>query len=270
MEKNKTPSEFKAPTSQNHSNHANKLNARSATKIFLSYILTQLFIGFLAGVITTVGYLTLKQGSKTKEGLEKLITSLQLPYTVVALIVASTVMILLSIKYGKEQIRNRSNKGIAWVAGNRSYVLLGLVSGLIVATLYIFMAVNFFPPDPNAPLSPLLTMVYNDGMSRIFWVFFVLILAPPVEEFLFRGVLISGYSRSFGIIKASVLSTVLFVLIHSFEAIYYLPAYIGITGIGILALVLRLKSRALGPSVAAHFGYNLIITIVAFTSLSKI
>ena len=268
MNENHISTEFRS-ASNNKNKSEKELNSKSATIIFLSYSLTQLFVGFFSGLLASIFYLVIKQGAKTREGLETFISSLQLPFSLLAMFSAAAVMILLSLRYGKSVLKNRSNFGIAWVSGSYIQIIIGFFLGIIIAIGYILLAVYLFPPDPEAPLSPLLKLVYSSGSSRYFWIFLLLFFAPPVEEFLFRGVMFSGYAKTYGTLYAAIISTSLFVLLHTFEAIYYLPAFLGITGIGILTLLLRLKFKALGPPISAHFGYNLVIVIIALTSISQ-
>jgi membrane protease YdiL (CAAX protease family) len=89
-----------------------------------------------------------------------------------------------------------------------------------------------------------------------------LLLAPPFEEMLFRGVLYAGYRRSLGAGKAAFLTTTIFVVLHLTEALAYWPSIIAITAMALLALRMRLRSSAIGPAVALHFGYNLMMGLI--------
>ena len=60
----------------------------------------------------------------------------------------------------------------------------------------------------------------------------------------------------------SVLTTFIFSLLHITEWIYFLPALIGITGLALVAVWMRLRSAAIGPSIAAHFGYNASLAVL--------
>jgi len=52
---------------------------------------------------------------------------------------------------------------------------------------------------------------------------------------------------------------------HITEMIYFWPSAIGITGLALAALWMRLRSGAIGPAVAVHFGYNAVIAVGVFT-----
>jgi uncharacterized protein len=93
-----------------------------------------------------------------------------------------------------------------------------------------------------------------------------LLLAPPVEEMLFRGVLYGGYRKSLGATGATWLTTSIFALMHIGEVIYFLPALLVIAGVALLALRMRLRHSAIGPAVAVHFGYNFILALAVICS----
>jgi membrane protease YdiL (CAAX protease family) len=111
-------------------------------------------------------------------------------------------------------------------------------------------------------------MAVTPGLSQLLWIISVLLLAPPIEELLFRGILYGGYRRSFGPVWAGVLTTSVFVICHLPEMVYFLPSIVGITGFAIAALWLRLRAAAIGPAVAAHFGYNAVLAIAVANATS--
>ncbi len=89
-----------------------------------------------------------------------------------------------------------------------------------------------------------------------------------MEEFLFRGVLFTGFSRSWGVPAASLIVTLMFALVHIPETMHYWPALAAIALTGASALALRLRTGSLGPAVALHAAYNLIIVLGLFVSTS--
>jgi membrane protease YdiL (CAAX protease family) len=84
----------------------------------------------------------------------------------------------------------------------------------------------------------------------------VLFVAPPVEEFLFRGILYSGLRGRWSPTISGAVVTILFVLVHDWTAVSYPPAVIGIGAMAIMALVLRSSTGSLVPAIALHFAYN--------------
>ena len=159
----------------------------------------------------------------------------------------------------REHLGDASAFGAAWVYGRLKDCVQGLGVGvlvglgsLLVAALFVDLGFKFNP----GPFSKLAT---TPGFPQVAFIACALFLAPPVEELLFRGVLYGGYRRSFGPARAAALTTAIFVLLHFGEIIHMLPAAFGITGMALAALWFRLRTAAIGPAVAVHFGYNLVI-----------
>ena len=235
-------------------------------------------ITIVAGVIAGLGGMDLKDPASQQE-FAKSITP---PASVVSIIVSILVVIRLSRYYARDLIRDRSPCGIGWRLGDRKNLIIGILAGCGFAVLYLLLAVivftpdtvptftpdsdTIFTPDTKTTMGPLAEMSTKTGLARWCWLIIALLLAPPSEEFLFRGVMLGGFTRSMGPRIAAVLVTILFVALHIPEAIYYWPALIGIGAMAILTLAMRIRCRALGPAIAAHFGYNLILvcTVLIF------
>ncbi|NIP30882.1 MAG: CPBP family intramembrane metalloprotease [Candidatus Dadabacteria bacterium] len=242
----------------NYKRARRKLVGWSAIFIFITYIGTQLISGFVAGAGLAIFF-----GIKEQEKLQLVLKEFTLHILIFSLLTSALIMILLSLKFGKGLIKDRTPTGIALNAGGISNVFFGTFLGILIALLYTSIALFIFPPATQQEVGPITELLLTPGNTRIFWIFMALIFAPPVEEFLFRGVILAGLTYSRGVVFGSIITTILFISIHTFEAIHYLPAFIGISLIAIATLYLRLKYRALGPCVGAHFGYNLIIALGA-------
>jgi membrane protease YdiL (CAAX protease family) len=93
-----------------------------------------------------------------------------------------------------------------------------------------------------------------------------LLAAPVLEELFFRGVLLQGFARSWGLRVSSVLVTVLFWMLHLSETIGYWPANVAIVALAVVALVARLRTGSLGAAVAAHLGYNVLVVAAVYAS----
>jgi len=108
-------------------------------------------------------------------------------------------------------------------------------------------------------IAPDASLNFNDS-DRIIFSVAALILAPLCEETLNRGFLMAGYKR-FGLVRTIVVIGVLFGLFHM-----YPYKFIG-TGLGgiILAYVCY-TTGSIYASMAAHFGFNLLPTIILWIS----
>jgi membrane protease YdiL (CAAX protease family) len=67
-----------------------------------------------------------------------------------------------------------------------------------------------------------------------------------------------------------VVTTVLFVMVHLPYAARYWPAAAGITLLAVFLVAIRLQTGSLVPSIAAHFAYNSIIVVAAYTARATV
>ena len=84
----------------------------------------------------------------------------------------------------------------------------------------------------------------------------------------FRGVLFGTVARTRGIGLALVVATVPFVLLHLPETGSHWPALLGIATMAVVANIARLRTGQLASAVATHFGYNLMLVVVAMLAYS--
>lgn len=249
------------PNIFNYKKPRRKLVAWSALLIFFAYLGSQLLSGVIGGIV-----ISLSSGITEQSALEELIKQNTVSLIIFSLAFSTAVMLALSFIFCRGLFFDRTVTGIALHKGTNSQIFAGISLGLLVSVTYVLVASYFFSPESEVSVGPLTEMLLKPGKTRIAWILFALFFAPPVEEFLFRGVIFAGISYSRGIIASAVITSILFTVIHAFEAIHYPPAFIGIGLIAVVTMVLRIKYKALGPSIAAHFGYNLIIAAGALAA----
>lgn len=161
----------------------------------------------------------------------------------------------------------RDPREIGWSSGRPRDLARAAFAGMTVAILCQGSLPLLVPPDPEVEPGPLARMAAADVGTQLVLLLLVLGVAPPAEELLFRGVLLAGLRRSFGLATAGALSTALFVALHASEVAKWWPAAVGITAIGALGLMLRLRHGALGPAISAHVGYNLALAGLVLIAL---
>ena len=127
-------------------------------------------------------------------------------------------------------------------------VVLGI--GLIVLTGYV-------PLAEDAQVGALAQAAQTPGLPQLGWTIGALLLAPPIEEFLFRGVLFEGFRQSWGAVWSGAVVSALFLILHLAESWFYWPAMLGLTVLAICLLVTRVWTDSLVPPIALHFFYNL-------------
>lgn len=241
------------------------MGATRALLIFAVYIAAQIVASVLLGVVIVLIYRL--SGVQDPDVIMELSTAARGPVVVFGLIFSAFIVVLMVRRFATGSISGRSKDGIAWSLGEPAHLLNGLVIGVALALGYLSIASVFIPPGPNLPRSPLAEMATTPGLSQLSWIFIAVIVAPPLEEFLFRGVLFSGFARSWGQSIAALLVTALFVIIHLPETIHYWPSMVAVLSLGVAALLIRMRSESLGPAITLHLAYNLVLVItVSFLS----
>jgi membrane protease YdiL (CAAX protease family) len=168
-----------------------------------------------------------------------------------------------------DQMRDTSPTGAAWVMGRRDAIISGFLLGLLLAGALFFMSLFVHPQYPSH-VGPLTQMSMTRGWPQVLWGIVAVFLAPPTEEMLFRGAAYGGFRKSCGAFWAGVLVTVIFVGLHFAEFMYYPAAMFSITCLALVTLWCRLRWGAIGPAIAVHVAYNLIVTIATFYSTSNL
>jgi len=169
----------------------------------------------------------------------------------------------------------RNRRGIdlrpiaAWCRPRVGDVVAYLTVGLLLGLVYISVAVWLAPPDESTSFGVVSTAASESLAVRIAWAIGGLAVAPLIEEFLFRGVLFGTVARTRGIGLGLVVATVPFVLLHLPETGLYWPALLGITTMAVVANLARLRTGTLASAVATHFGYNLMLVVVAMWAYSS-
>ncbi len=118
--------------------------------------------------------------------------------------------------------------GLAWAAPGVLEFLLEAVESM---------------PDPP--------LVYQVAMAVA-----AVVLAPTIEEVLFRGVLLHRWAVKWSVTKAVVATSLAFGILHANP--------VGITVVGLVAAVLYLRTGTLLVPIAFHAANNLVATILEF------
>jgi len=110
----------------------------------------------------------------------------------------------------------------------------------------------YFPAEESEYLA--LTRLLSGGIVSVIS---VCIIAPFIEEMLFRGIILRSFLENYSVSSSIVLSSLLFALFHL--TISQLPvAFIA----GCLFAWLYVKTRSLWPSILAHFLYNSFVMVL--------
>ena len=107
---------------------------------------------------------------------------------------------------------------------------------------FLLEAVESMPDPPLA---------YQVAMAAV-----AVVLAPVIEEVLFRGVLLNRWAVKWSVGKAVVATSLAFGILHANP--------VGITVVGLVAAILYLRTGTLLVPIAFHAANNLIATILEF------
>ncbi len=104
----------------------------------------------------------------------------------------------------------------------------------------------------------------TDVPTLALWSLSAVVIAPLLEEFIFRGIIIHKLELKWGLLPGILISSLLFALLHfRFDVV---PLFV----MGLLYAFLYLKSNSLWPSICCHAAYNFgIISVPLVSRLSS-
>jgi len=105
------------------------------------------------------------------------------------------------------------------------------------------------------------TLARSDGSEYIYFVIFLCITVPIIEELMFRGVLWKMVEFAFSPIIALISVSILFALAHG-----DLLHIIGVFPIGLWMGWLRYRSNSIFPSILAHMTNNTFATLAIISA----
>ncbi len=137
------------------------------------------------------------------------------------------------------------------------YFFTGSGLSLFVALLTLRMK----EPD-NIPMEEL----FKHRQTALLFVAMAVLVAPLVEETLFRGYLYPLFARSFGVTPAIVLTGVLFGMMHGAQLGWTWSLVSLLILVGIIFTLVRARTGSVFASFLMHLGYNSFIAAVAVLS----
>ncbi len=131
-----------------------------------------------------------------------------------------------------------------------------LFLGLMILIMVAMESVNIWL---DRPIPEFMTEVYSSTQNLpLLWIA-VAVAAPFFEEFLFRGFLLEGLSRSkLGVTGAIILTSASWAIIHMQYGWFEI---ISIFIIGIVLCIAKIKSKSLYVPIAMHMLMNLVASI---------
>ena len=146
------------------------------------------------------------------------------------------------------------------------YVLTGCGLSLFVALL-----TSRLKPPENLPVEEL----FKIRQTALLFMAMAVLVAPLVEETLFRGYLYPLFARSFGAAPGIFITGVLFGLMHGYQLGWTWSLVTVLIIVGIIFTLVRARTGSVLASYLMHLGYNSLIAAAAllttkgFTELPK-
>lgn len=128
--------------------------------------------------------------------------------------------------------------------------VVGVASQLVLLPILYLVILQLYSGDPGRSAEELVDRV--DGPVDVaLLVLAVVIAAPIVEEWFYRGMLLPTLTRRVGGLWAAVISSAVFALVHQDPIV--------MPGLFVLALILSwltMRTGRLGPAILAHMAFN--------------
>lgn len=235
----------------------------SAFAVIGVYLAVQVAVAFLVAIIVAV-FLGMSASNRHEHlSPAALKSAIFMPSVMVSVLVSSGAAFAFSLLRGRPRLRMGDPTGFGLVKADARVIVSAMLVGGALSCYFTFISPLFVTPPPKEAMGLLSQMATNPGTGQYVWLCFALLIAPVVEEYLFRGVLASGLRTRLGPAATIGIVTVLFTILHLSEAKAYWPAFLSITALGVLTGVARERSGSLLPAMAAHFGYNAAVASIA-------
>lgn len=143
-------------------------------------------------------------------------------------------------------------------------VLLGIAFIFFVALASSYIMDLIGVTETSANQAGLNELLNGSMFDKIALVIFTVLLAPIVEELVFRKAIYSLFEKASPIL-AIIISGLSFGLLHVLSGDYIQIIFYGALGL-VLALVYFYSKKNILAAISVHFIYNLVITIIIFTT----
>lgn len=231
------------------------LTARRAVGIVLVYFAAQVVAG-VAVMVAVTGYYTPRiqdPAALTRQVRDTYV----LPAAVLGIVLGGLAVLRLTRRLFAGHPPGEARRTLAVTRARGRDVAAGAALGIALSLFYAWVAAALGPGPSQPGWNPIVAAASEPGWRRNLWALVAVLLAPPVEEFLFRGVLFGGLVRSWGTGWAAVVVTVVFAMLHLPETRFYWPAILAVTTLAAVTIAVRIRTGSLGPSVAVHAAYNI-------------
>lgn len=239
--------------------------AKRGVLILAGFFLLQIVVGIVFAVVLSVMYVAGGGNPADTEALTANMEGYAMQMNLLATYLASVILVLWLWRKA-----NNPNDGISFpFLGVHRCGLASLARPAAVGAglgfAYLVIGGLLMQAPEGSEFGPMTTLSRSSGWGLVMWVVTALLFAPPVEELLFRSVLLKSFLQSWPTPPASTLAIVAtlvgFTAFHYQEFVYYPFAALAIFSMAAAATYFRLKTDNLLAAVTVHFFYNLSLVI---------
>ena len=133
-------------------------------------------------------------------------------------------------------------------------IFYAFIVGLVFTAVIVEIMIFYEPPDEFGSSNS--ELLNGTLLSRSILILFTAILAPLVEEFVFRAYLFDALQKKYSFMVTAVVTSFLFTLPHMLEYYIYWPAGVIIFCLGLLLAYFKKRHDSLLPCIVLHATYN--------------
>ena len=139
--------------------------------------------------------------------------------------------------------------------------IVPIIGGLFLATLNISISTSSFSSfSSTSPMSNALFQSTTTGM--VAFILFALLVAPLLEEIIFRGYIFTSVSKIKGKYFSLIFVTLLFAFMHVDQNWGDFVAILLVFLVGLFITLLRMYTKSVIPCITSHYVYNIAIILM--------
>ncbi|QSA98427.1 CPBP family intramembrane glutamic endopeptidase [Methylococcus sp. EFPC2] len=173
-----------------------------------------------------------------------------------------SVVLLLAFGYAGCTDETDYLRDAGWKRVSFRYLVLGALIGTATAvTAMVLRDTALFKHGLHINISSSGLAHKNSVYGVSVWAAIKILLVPPIEEFVFRGVLFKELGRAWGTVSSGFMVTVLFVIAHMASAQGNFGSLFMIAVFGAIVMTARIITKSLAPGMVMHGAHNLVVAI---------
>jgi membrane protease YdiL (CAAX protease family) len=250
------------PTLEHEREPGFRLSASRGLGYFILYVGAQLLLGLLGGVAIAIHHVATGGDPADSKAIQEIAVRFQGLIGIIAALIGGFIFAAFVLLKHRGAHWTSFRKAIGLMPANAKQITAGACAGIAIGLAYVVLASSLVAPARDITPGPLTQMALSPGIQQQTWTWFALLGSPVVEEFVVRGVLLACFVASWGVVWASIITTILFVGMHYSEIMAFWPAALSLAAMSFAVAALRIRTASLLPAICGHLAYNAVLVIV--------